>query len=298
MRPLLAGRMRARRAARVVVGVAAAIALAAACAPASAPAVERPRPETAAPPAPDPLAAPWLVEPARGAVTQSLRAEASLTSRVDTTTRLDTVRSELRVEWTRITGDGASRLSGLLTDFRVSVDTAPPVPPAGLSLPIPVVALDGVGAIAPRVSRPDPAGCGPDAAAAAGLRELLVTLPRRLEPGTTWSDSARYTVCRDSIPLAVETVRTFRALSAERRADGVVVMLERTSRVTMRGEGTQFGEAIAIEATGDGRARLVVQLAGGQVIEGDGESELRMTMRGRRRSQELTQRTRITIGAP
>ena len=145
---------------------------------------------------------------------------------------------------------------------------------------------------------PEPSGCGLDAAAALGVRELFLAMPRRLEPGTTWSDSARYTICRDSIPLGVEAVREFRVTAAERRAGGIVVLLARRSRVTMHGEGRQYGETVVIEATGESTAQLAVRLVGAYIESGSGESTLRMTMRGRRRSQELTQHTRIEILTP
>lgn len=263
-------------------------------APASRPVAEQP----AAPVAVDPLSAPWVPEITRGSVTQELRLEAELVSRVDTTERVDTIRTILTAEWSRVTGDGAPRISGLLTTFRLSADTSAPVVPAGLLLPLPFTALDAIGAMSARLTRPEPAGCGLDAAAALGVRELLLAMPRRLDVGTTWSDSARYTICRDSIPLSVESVREYRVTGAERGESGVVVLLSRRSRVTMRGEGRQYGEAIAIDATGDGTAQLAVRLTGAYIVRGSGESTLRMTMRGRRRSQELTQHTRIEMLAP
>lgn len=259
-----------------------------------------PRPIAAAPVpvATDPLSAPWIPEITRGSVTQELRLDAALVSRIDTVEHRDTIRTTLTAEWSRVTSDGALRISGLLTSFRVSSDTSEPSTPAGLRLPLPFTALDAVGGLPARLVRPESSGCGLDAAAALGVREFFLSMPRRLELGTAWSDSARYTICRDSIPLSVESVREFRVTGAERRAEGIVVLLERRSRVTMRGEGKQYGETIVIEASGDGLVRLVVRLVGAFVEAGSGESSLRMTMRGRRRSQELTQHTRIVILTP
>jgi hypothetical protein len=212
--------------------------------------------------------------------------------------RQDTIRTAVSAEWSRVAGDSPTRISGLLTSYRVSADTGEPVLPAGLLVPLPFSAVDGTGSVPLRFTRPDPAGCGIDAAAVLALRDLFVTPPRRLEVGTAWQDSAQYTICRDSIPLAVRSVREFRVVGAERRGEGIAVTVERRTRVAMHGEGRQFGEALVIEAEGEGLARLVLGLRGGIVIGGDGESTLRMTMRGRRRSQELTQHTRIVISTP
>lgn len=266
----------------------------AAPAPATRPAAELP----ALPVAVDPLTAPWIPEITRRSVSQELRLDASLVSRVDSVERVDTIRTVLTVEWSRVSGDDTPRVSGLITGFRNSTDTLAPATPSGLLLPMPFSALDAVGTLPARLTRPEPSGCGLEAAAALGVRELLLAMPRRLELGTTWTDSARYTICRDSIPLIVESVRDFRVTGAERGAGGIVVLVTRHSRVTMRGEGRQYGEALVIEAAGEGTAHLVVRLAGAYIERGSGETTLRMTMRGRRRSQELTQRTRIEILTP
>jgi hypothetical protein len=272
----------------VVLGVVFSTALATACAaPAAAPA-PRPAAEAVTPAAVDPLAAPWSVTAASGAITQEIRLETSLVSRVDTLERRDTIRTVVSAEWSRVHGDGDARLAGLLTGFRLSADSTEPVTPAGLKLPVPFSALDGVGALQ----------AGLEAAATSALREVFVTMPPRLTPGTRWRDSSSHVLCRDAIALRVQSAREFRVLGAERRDGHLVVLLERHSRTTMRGEGLQFGESITVEALGEGEAQLAVRLAGGFVMAGSGESVLRMTMRGRRRSQELTQRTRIEILAP
>ncbi len=270
------------------------------CACAAPAAVPAPEPVVArpAPVALDPLRAPWTPDLTNASVRQELRLEASLLSRIDTAERRDTLRSALAVEWSRVNGEGAPRTSGLVTAFGISADTSAPAALPGLRMPIPFTVLNAVGTVAPRLTRPEPGSCGLDAAATSGVRELLITLPPRLEPGTAWTDSARYTICRDSVSLTVESVREFRVAGAERRASGVVVLIERRSHTTMHGEGRQFGEAITIDATGEGSAQLAVRLAGAFVERGEGESLLRMTMRGRRRSQELTQHTRLEIVTP
>lgn len=273
-------------------------ALLVACAAPSPTPAPRPVTEAVASDPHDPLAAPWSIDATSGSIAQEVRLEASLVSRVDSVERRDTIRTVVSAEWSRIRGDGALRLAGLLTGFRVSADSTEPVTPAGLLLPVPFSAVEGSGAAQARVTAPDPGGCGPDAAAMSVLRELFVTLPPRLEPGTGWRDSSSYVICRDSIPLTIGSAREFRVLGAERRDDQVVVLLERRSRTTMHGEGHQFGEPLSIIAEGEGLARLAVRLAGGFIVAGTGESELRMTMRGRRRSQELTQRTRMEIMTP
>ena len=246
----------------------------------------------------DPSTPPWTIEPSAGPVTWTIRLATELRSRVDTVEQLDSIRTVVTAEWSRVVGDGTVRLSGLLTEFRLGVDIAGLETPRGLSLPLPFAALVGTESDAPRLIRPDPAGCGLESAAAHALRELFLTLPKRLEPTTTWRDSATYTICRDSVPLSAVSTRHYRVVGAARLAGELVIQVERRSHLTLRGAGRQFDEPIDISAEGEGVATLFVRVAGGMVFEGMGESTLRMTMRGRRRSQELTQHTRIAVSAP
>ena len=247
---------------------------------------------------PDRLAAPWTLRLGAGTWVRRLTLETELRTRTDSVETVDSLRTDLVAEWSRLAGEGEPRLSGLLREFRLAVPPDAPATPAGVLLPIPFAALDGVGGAPVQFTRPDPAACGLDAAALQPVRELLVTPPRRLEPGTAWADSATYTICRDSIPLSVHVTRRFVARGAEAREDGVVVLVDRTSVVQLRGEGRQFGEPLTIEATGEGAMALTLQVPDGAIAEGHGTQVLQMTMRGRRRSQELTQHTRITIARP
>jgi len=116
-----------------------------------------------------------------------------------------------------------------------------------------------------------------------------------LRTGQEWSDSAAYVVCRDSIPLQTTVTRRFRVTGAMTRDGAVMVTIERRTGTTITGDGLQFGEPVHIEGAGTGALMLEVALDGGRVVFGSGESELRLTLTGRRRTQELTQRSRIAI---
>lgn len=268
-----------------------------ACGAPPRPPVTQPTVVVAPAPEPDPLAGPWVPSVRAGSVAHEIQLSSELRSRIDSVERVDSLHATIGVEWSRLAGAPA-RVSGLLNTFRVSGDTTAARTPSDLRLPVPFSGLEGREGDQLAIERPDVAGCGPDAAALQAVREVVLTMPRRLEVGTSWADSARYTVCRDSIPLAVRSVRTYRVVGAERLAGVLVVLIDRASLVTMRGTGTQFGELLTIEAQGEGAMRLAVRLDGAMVVLGRGESTLKMTMRGRRRSQELSQHTHIEIAAP
>lgn len=257
------------------------------------------RPEPTAPAAvtPDRLDPPWEIRAATGGITQRLRIASELESIVDTVLRRDSTVLELGLSWSRLAGTASDRISGLVTSVRLGVSDSLLETPAGVLVPLPFSATRGVTGGA-ELSAPDLTSCAMTAALVAPLREALIFPPRRLTPGLLWTDSTTVSVCRDSIPLTVATQRQYRVLSAQAEGADVVVLLERRTRVQMEGRGTQFGEPIEISAEGEGSTSLVLRLAGAYVLRANGAQELRMTMRGRRRTQELRQRSRIEIIQP
>lgn len=257
----------------------------------------RPAPVPDLPRMQNPLEAPWTMARPAGSFANTIRLSSDLVSRVDSVERRDTANAVLSVSWTRLAGGDPTRLSGLVTDYRVGGGTSEPQPLFGLLLPVPFAATSQREAAA-RVEIPASGACGLAAATLQPLRELFVSTPDRLVVGTSWSDSSRYAVCRDSIPLAVTSVRRYRVVGAERRSAAVVVVVDRTSSVSLVGEGVQFGEKISLAAEGSGTMRIELDPASSTVVAAQGEAELKMTMRGRRRSQELRQHTRIEITSP
>ena len=275
-----------------------AIASVLACATPAATPPPLPAPVPQAPRVRDPLEAPWFVARPAGSFTNTLRLSSELISRVDSVERADSSSAVVVVSWSRIASAEPARLSGLVTAYRVGNGAADPAPVLGLLLPVPFSAADAQGTRQAQLETAAAASCSPAAAILQPLRELFVSTPSRLVAGTSWSDSATYTICRDSIPLVVRSTRLFRVVGAERHGDLVVILIDRTSAVTLRGEGSQFGEALSITADGSGTMRLELSRESGAVVEAHGDAELRMTMRGRRRVQELRQRTRIEIASP
>ena len=295
MRPYAPVRPRLFHARRAVVAMLTAGGIAACAAP--RPATE-PAPRTTAveqAPTRDPMRAPWTVTDDAGTWSNRIELASTLESRVDTVMRTDTSRVVLELSWSRLAGSPGG-LSGLVTAYRLGVGAMEPDTVRGLLLPMAFRATEGRDGGQVRFEVPPSGPCSPLLAVVQPVRDLLVRPPGRLEPGTTWSDSATYTICRDSIPLEVTSRRSFVVRGAERRDGiGLVVVVDRTADVRLHGDGTQFGEPITIRAEGQGTMRLELLPRGGVVVSGEGDHELEMQMRGRRRSQDLTQRTRITI---
>jgi hypothetical protein len=280
-----------------------ALMFAAACAPAGP--ARPPRPEPAGVSVAErPSAERWIVRATSEPRTHEVRLEGTLTSRIDTLERTDTLRAEVRTTWTFAAAPPAApnvpaRISGTITAFRVAFAGSDSLHrPDGLALPVLYAADWAAPGEQPQLTLPRAEECGAGAAALATLRELWISPPDTLAVGREWADSARYLTCRDSIPIAVTSLRAFRVLGAEERDGATFVRIARRSTTHMTGSGTQFGEPLEIEAEGVGEAVLELALAGGAIRSGAGESELRMQMRSRRRTQELVQRTRLTIVVP
>lgn len=279
-------------------GLLGAVSLAVSCAsPAGAPA-PRPAPTSATPVVRNALEAPWTMARRVGSFANTIRLSSQLISRVDRVERTDSSTAIIRVSWTRLAGEEPARLSGLVSEYGVGVGMLDPTSLVGLRLPVPFSATDGRGALQARLDVALSGACSLSAGVLQPTRELFVSTPLSLRAGSSWSDSLSYTICRDSVPLQVRSARSFKVVGAERRQEVVVVLVDRTSTVTMLGEGTQFGETLKIAAEGSGTMRLELRLDDGSVFAALGEAELKMTMRGRRRSQDLKQHTRIEITSP
>jgi hypothetical protein len=257
----------------------------------------------------DRLTPPWRIGEALGERAQRVAVSAVLTSRVDSSAavasgaavvRTDSVESVLDVRW----GLGAS--GGVRNEIpvrvgryvvRVAPDTTWRVPP-GIGGAFVLSARAERGAVPVLCAAASVECTAAHVAAAQGWQESWVGGPAVLEPGMRWRDSTRSIVLRDSIPLAVTSVREFTVREAVLREGRVVLVVDRRSTNQLAGEGRQFGEAVRITGRGEGVMRLEVVLTNGAVLRGDGTSVLTLQLVGRRRTQSLTQESAITITAP
>lgn len=276
------------------------LAFASACGGASAP--PRPRPVPRAPVqivVADPLATPWIVQRTGARVSQTMHVAAVIESRRDTLTLVtaDTLQSQLSATWSSPSAGFPRRYVGMVTDYRVSSAMGDSLlPPPDVALPFAFTAAQESPAVQPSFSAPESGVCGnAHTVIAEGVRDLWLSLPDTLAPGTTWRDSTRHVICRDSIPLELHVEREFRVSGAMWRDSSVIVTVERRTRTRVNGNGRQFGDSVTVIGEGTGAAMFEVSLATGAAVFGSGESELRLTLRGSRRTQEMTQRSRIAL---
>ena len=283
--------------------------LAAACAPSRSAPTPGPEPAPVGAPIPDPekpvpidpLAEPWLVGTPVLPVTHELVLTTAVRAAADaaalTAARADSSRTTLTVRWD--SAGRASVRSGAVLSFRVGA-AAPSgggvmAVPVGLTLPLSLAAVVDAEGGAVRITEPRESGCGSAAAVAQMVREVLVAPPRRLTRGLTWADSLRTTICRDSIPLALTSIRHYVVEDARVQEGRAIVVIRRRSSTTLSGTGTQFGEAVTISGEGEGELLFGLRLDDGQMTEGNGVSSLTLTLVGRRKTQVVAQSARLEI---
>jgi hypothetical protein len=75
----------------------------------------------------------------------------------------------------------------------------------------------------------------------------------------------------------------------------VVLTVSRTSRSTLDGAGTQFGEAVGVSGAGSGSLDYEIDTTSGEVVSAKGSATLDLTLRSRVRTQVVRQTVEIRI---
>ncbi len=294
--PSLFGEYRSQMSRRALLGL---VVLVAACGGGAGIVSRQPAPARRVESAADSLTGPWILRGRERPRSQRVDITALLESRIDSLVRVDTLATRAWYDWAENPDSEKRRVAGMVRAFalRTGADSLWRVLEAP-ALPVSFVAEIPWPGSAPELQLPSAAGCDPQAAIVPGWRETWVSPPRELALGTVWRDSSESPLCRDGVVLQVSSVREFRVDSALVRDGQLRVVVRRRSRAVIRGSGVQFGDSVHFEGRATGEARLELLPEGGIIAAGDGNSELRLTMRGRRRTQELVQRSALVIAIP
>jgi hypothetical protein len=276
---------------------AAACALFAACSGGTVPSqvFTKPAPVSVAPPAARTSAGPWAYRPSTQRQAFTVDQTAVIAIRPDTAARTDSISTHVEVAFTRAPSGGTN---GNVTAYTVQGAARAAVSPAGLTLPFPFRAEYSASGqqldfTAPRDATP----CSSIALAAAqSLRDLWFKAPDSLRVGSAWSDSSSYVVCRDAIPLRATARRSFRVSGSSEHDGHAVLTISRTSRTTLDGTGTQFGETVGVSGAGGGSLDYELDMTSGEILSAKGTSTLDLTLRSRVRTQVVRQTVEIRIG--
>lgn len=209
---------------------------------------------------------------------------------------VDSVSNRATVQWTDRSGSTwTGQLLGFATTIRGQEMVPPGGPTRGPTLPIPL-RFSSRSAEGPWIrTAPEEAICSAASAMAAVAREVVLPVPARLRRDATWHDSSTVMTCRDSIPLEVTSVRRYRVLEAIAVDDDVQLRIERVTTTRLRGTGRQLGEPVTITGAGRGTMRFTLARRDGFIVTGEGEQSLDLRLEGRRRTQVVGQRTRLSV---
>lgn len=247
----------------------------------------------------DSLAGPWTLRNLGRPRTQVVTLSAVLRSQVDTAVREDTLASQTLLEWSAMPDAAPPRIVGMVRDFAIIIGAdsswRPVVDPP---MPVSFVAVQQQPEAQPSFTMPADTACSPRAAVVQALRETWLAPPARLAVGTRWRDSSEYALCRDGIPLAIRSVRSYQVEGADVSDGRLVIRVLRETSTTLDGRGQQFGDSVTVSGTGQARATLLLAVDGAAIVSGSGTSELRLELQGRRRTQQLVQHGALVIRAP
>jgi hypothetical protein len=91
------------------------------------------------------------------------------------------------------------------------------------------------------------------AGALAAARQYLVSVPRTLAPGASWTDTTAATTCRGDIPVVSTAVRHFTVALEHPPSAPPVIVVSHLSVVRLHGEITHRGRAVTLTGSGSRR---------------------------------------------
>jgi hypothetical protein len=240
---------------------------------------------------------PWTVGVPARSEKVIITTDATVVISGDTVVRTDTVKATLAASYTW-TARAPRKVDGQLTDYRVAVGASVPATPAGLRLARPFSATATPTSSALGFTLPTEASACTDPALSSvqGLQDAWAVVPTTLSVGQQWTDTVHTLSCRDRVPLRGTSVRRFVVRRAEvENGQRVLVVVERSARGRLTGEGDQFGEKVTIAGESSGSITYLFDPAAGHFVRASGSSSLSFSLRSSRRSQSVRQSSVLTL---
>jgi len=241
-------------------------------------------------------AGPWRISVSYATQGITIATHAVVVISGDPATRTDTLSAALDVSysWAR---SARRRVSGSLTDYRVSAGGGGPAVPAGLTLNRAFAAEESPagGALEFQIPAASSACTDPALSALQGLHDAWIPFPDTLRLGREWSDTVHTLSCRDRLPVRGVSVRQFRVQRTEIENGRVILMIERRSKGRMTAEGDQFGEQVSLGGETTGTMHYGLDVASGRLLRARGTSSLDVTFKSRRRNQRVKQVSELTL---
>ncbi len=255
------------------------------------------KPAPVSAPAPVPrTSGPWIYRPSTQRQAFVIDQKATIVIRSDTATRSDTISSHAEISFSRAAQNGSE--AGTVAAFLVQSSGHAAATPAGLVTPFAFRAeYSARGAQLDFTIPRDASPCASSALAVAqSIRDLWFRAPDTLRVGVTWEDSASYVACRDGVPMRATARRSFRVTGVEEKDGHALLAITRSSRSTIDGTGTQFGETVTIGGTGTGQLVYSLDAGTGEILSASGTATLDLSLRTGTRTQAVHQAAEIRIG--
>jgi hypothetical protein len=134
----------------------------------------------------------------------------------------------------------------------------------------------------------------------AAVRDLMIQVPDTVRIGTSWSDSGSFDTCRDGAAITVTVRRAFRVQRFLPDTAGGILVVDRATRMSVRGAAVRGEDTTHIEGTGTGSMVLRLDARSGAVAGPEGTNDLSIVVRGRTKTERARQvgRARISLVVP
>jgi hypothetical protein len=225
---------------------------------------------------------------------------ASLTTATDSGTFSDSTSVVVEFSYRRTADGGAA---GLIRSAAVGAPGVPaaPVPgvPAPLAFTVPPASRGALPAPSVRGARTDPCRSPADIPLAV-VRDLTMRVPDTLRVSTSWSDSGSFDTCRDGAVLLMTLRRDFRVREFLPDTAGGILVVDRSSRTTVRGAAIRGDDTTHIEGAGTGTMTIRLDARSASLVNAEGTSDLELVVRGRTKTERARQsgRARVSLVPP
>lgn len=248
------------------------------------------------PPGPPGTPTSWSFGYAPGRYRYALTTDATISPQGDTLGAADSLHTATYISYVLERDGSRYQISGTVDSASIRAGGRLPRAQQLLAAPLRFTAqASATGEVGKFAAEVSPACDSPADPLLATARDLLITVPRSLTIGTTWTETTTSTVCRGEIPLTSKAVQRYEVQGADSLDGAPAVRIRRTSEVTIQGRGEQRGQRITVSGSGNAAMDLFVSPASGTFLGGRGDYTAVLTFDSDVRQQTFEQRVRQAI---
>lgn len=129
-----------------------------------------------------------------------------------------------------------------------------------------------------------------------GVRRNVFLLPSQISRGMTWIDSTSSMTCHGSTPISLTNRYTYRVIGETNRQGTPAILIERTGKNLLNGQGSEGQHRVAIIGEGSTSGSFHIDPLTGVLLDAEDKQETKLIVTSSGRNQEFAQtiRERIT----